>query len=70
MLNEQEKRDFVCELVSEIKADILEKVSRMPLDWDGIELREYIAERFASSRWSMTRTRRASFDNAILTQNL
>ena len=40
----QGKRDFLHEVLHNVKTDIMKKIPRMPEDWDGIELRWYIAE--------------------------
>jgi len=41
-----EKLKFINDLVDNVKMDIVKKVKDMPEDWDGIELRWYISERF------------------------
>lgn len=43
----QGKRDFIHELLHNVKTDIMKQVPKMPEDWDGIELRWYISEKFA-----------------------
>ncbi len=40
------KLRFINDLTDNVKMDIIKKVKDMPEDWDGIELRWYIAEKF------------------------
>ena len=41
-----EKMHFVAELIEGVRKDIFLKVPLMPEEWDGHELRRYIADRF------------------------
>ena len=41
-----EKLRFINDLTDNVKMDIIKKVKDMPEDWDGVELRWYIAEMF------------------------
>jgi len=41
-----EKLKFINDLVDSVKMDIVKKVKDMPEEWDGIELRWLIAEKF------------------------
>jgi hypothetical protein len=45
-MNEEEKRIFVANLCDDIRNSILRRVERMPDEWDGIELRQFIADEF------------------------
>lgn len=55
------KRRFIRELCNRIRDEVSAKVPSMPTEWDGHELRIYLAERFADSasvsslvqRWPM-----------------
>jgi len=44
--NKAEKKAFIAELIQNNKAIILSKLDKLPQNWDGIELRWYIAEQF------------------------
>lgn len=44
-MNRIEKEEFVTSLVDSIKRDIIAAIPKMPDEWDGDELREYIAEK-------------------------
>lgn len=74
-MTKREKRVFVRELIGSVKKSVLANVDRMPDEWDGIELREYIADKFADSKaFSKGRPhlkRRASdYRNEVLVRNL
>jgi hypothetical protein len=40
-MNRQEQYNFVRELIGNVEGSILEKLNRIPEDWDGHELRVY-----------------------------
>lgn len=42
----QNKLTFISELIDNVRDEIIIKVGDMPEDWDGVELRWYIAEKF------------------------
>lgn len=46
-LTQSQKRKIVRQLVNAVRDDILAVIPKMPEEWDGIELREYIADSFA-----------------------
>lgn len=50
-MNQKEKRRFVKELVRSVAAEVVANISRMPDEWNGHELREYLADKFAESRF-------------------
>mgnify|MGYP001574909089 FL=1 len=43
---QQEKKEFIESLVNAVRDDISGKIDAMPENWDGIEVRQYIADRF------------------------
>ena len=47
---QREQRDFIVELCDGIKSIILQKLTRIPAEWDGHELRELIADTFDRER--------------------
>ena len=63
-----EKKKFIQQLVSNIEADLVSKIPRMPKEWDGVELRKYIADVFAGCVLSgtMSRGRLKEYNNTIL----
>jgi len=46
-MNYEGKVKFICNLFDSCRDAILERVKDMPESWDGMELRQYIAEEFA-----------------------
>lgn len=71
-----EKRVFVDELISRVQAEIVAKIPKMPDEWDGHELRRYIADQFEDcARMSQCspgndRKRRSYYTNNVLVNNL
>lgn len=60
-MDTQRKLRLINELVDNVKADIIKEVSKMPEEWNGIELRWYISEKFAEvvfGGWHDKRTKR------------
>jgi len=56
-----EKLNLIHELIDNVKMDIIKVVRDMPEEWDGIELRWLIAEKFAmevGTRFKDKRSRR------------
>jgi hypothetical protein len=47
-VNKADKEKFVRSLCDSVRDDVLERVSVMPEEWNGIELRAYLAEKFSS----------------------
>lgn len=45
-MNLRERVDFVHDLVDAVKRDVVDKADLMPDEWDGEELRRYLADRF------------------------
>lgn len=44
-LTKKEKRAFIRELMGAMQKSLLAEVERMPPEWDGVELRQLIADR-------------------------
>lgn len=65
------KKKFIKELCDNIRDETIGKIPLMPPEWDGHELRVYLAEQFVSAAGMSTlnspqgRTRKADYDNAI-----
>lgn len=84
-MTKKEKRAFMRELTRNILRDALAKVPNMPEEWDGHELRRYLADKFLASAdmtqvapsprwrkaaWGTDRKRTAAYRNTIATTNL
>ena len=70
-----EKSAFVHDLIDSVRAELLRDIAaeKIPEHWDGIELREWIAERFARSMAAMLRKdkrRMRAYRNEVLIRNL
>lgn len=46
-MDNKDKKEFVEQLIDNIKNDILSRIEAMPENWDGVELRMYIRDKFA-----------------------
>lgn len=64
-----DKRRFVRELLKSVGNDILSKTDFMPLEWDGVELRRFVAQRFDDWRigddGDFGRRRKRDYENAV-----
>ena len=70
-LSRQAKRIFLRELIDNVKREILDAVEKMPEEWDGHELRAFVAYRFKQADFvRMPRSRKHAFNNEILVRNL
>lgn len=67
-MTKTEQRQFVRELTNEIAQDVIRKIQkgRIPAEWDGIELRQMLADKFAASCARMFGQRKRDFENAFL----
>ena len=71
-MNSNEKVTFVNSLVESVRADIERKITdgSVPEDWDGHELRCYIARRFQLQVYPMDRKRSRDYVNTLTVSNL
>lgn len=60
-----EKIEFISSLTSAIAEDLIDKVDTLPEEWDGIELRELLADKFDAERIQMNRKRKSDFRNFV-----
>lgn len=68
-----EKLRFINDLTDNVKMDIIKKVADMPEEWDGIELRWYIAGKFSElpsygGSYSRRSKRYQDYRNFIMTK--
>lgn len=68
----REKKKFIRDLCERIHAELQVKVPLMPAEWDGHELRKYIAHHFAAADMStlMTGKRLRDYRNELIVRNL
>lgn len=71
-MTQAKQRRFIRELIRNVKKDVIANVPKMPEYWDGIELRQYIADKFTDCvfKSTMDRTRRRDYNNIVATKNL
>lgn len=71
-MDRNDKRRFIEDLTANIKEEIINRIPRMPEEWDGIELRRYIAEKFneLGNFGEMSRSRAKNYKNEVLVRNL
>lgn len=71
-MNANERIQFIRELTANVTSEIIEKNNRLPDDWNGIELRQYIADKFAASvfKGTMSIGRMRAYKNTVIINNL
>lgn len=71
-MTHSDKEIFIRSLVDRVRDDMITKLSNIPEEWNGIELRTWIADRFKQEdcRNQMSSTQRRAYRNDILTRNL
>lgn len=71
-MNQQEKTKFVLDITENLRNTLLEQVPKMPEEWDGIEIRQLLAD-LATSKFNyqpMNRSRKRAYKNTIMVNNL
>lgn len=73
-MTKAEKKKFIRDLVGSVRFLLLDRVDKVPEEWDGIELRQWIADTFAQQAYSHTLRRDPkrlkAFRNECLVRNL
>jgi len=73
-MDSNEKRRFIKDLCDNIKSTVVDSISKMPEEWDGIELRQLIADKARESTYILdrpeNRKRRREYRNEVLVRNL
>ena len=67
MTREQQKQ-FVVELTENVTKDMLKVIAYVPEEWDGHELRQWIADRFAQCSFTLKENKRRyrEYKNTVL----
>lgn len=68
-----EKVTFIAELIGNVQDGIIKKTDKLPENWDGIELRWYIADKFADAvmgSYDKRSKRYKDYENEVLVNNL
>lgn len=77
-MDQPRQEEFVNELVENVRKDVVRQImsGRIPSEWDGHELRQLLADRFAqAARMSDAMKdkrgkRRREYDNTVIVNNL
>ena len=73
-MTKRDQRRIVIELCNVLKKDMLTKLTdgKVPVEWDGIELRQWFADRAKSDfqYHLMSAKRRRAYNNDLLVRNL
>jgi hypothetical protein len=70
-LSKEEKKQFIQEFIGRVQESLLSKLDRVPEEWDGYELREWIADTFDFERQGMmSAKRRKDYKNEVIVRNL
>ena len=70
-MSAEEKHKFIAELVESVSTTVHANVDKMPEEWNGIELRQYLADKFADAAdYKMPRTRKLNYNNEVIVRNL
>jgi len=66
-MNVKEKKKFVLDVFAIVKQDILNRIHLMPDNWDGFELRQYIADKMQKdiAYLKMDKGRKRDYNNSI-----
>ena len=71
-MNQQEKTQFILDITTNLQNALLERVDKIPEQWDGIEIRQLlvdVAKRQFNYR-PMSPARKRSYNNTVLVKNL
>ena len=71
-MNQQEKTQFILDITDNLRDALLEQVSKMPDEWDGIELRQLVSD-MVTAKFNyrpMDRVRKRKYNQVVLEKNL
>lgn len=70
-MNKYEKIEFINSLIKTVQLEMLENIDKVPENWDGIELRMWIKEKFSNVVFgSISKKRRMNFVNDTIEHNI
>ena len=72
-MTKKDKKRFIGELTRSVTKTVLAKVNKMPEEWDGHELRQFLADHYqdcTSLIWKDYRSRYRAYKNERLVNNL
>ena len=70
-MTKKEQRQFIINICDNLKTNMLEKTESIPENWDGYELRQYLADKASEFLYlKMDKQRKKNYENDILINNL
>ena len=71
-MKKREQIKLVKDLTKSVAEGVVEAIraGKIPEDWDGIELRQLLADKFEFERIEMGRKRKKDYRNTVLVDNL
>jgi hypothetical protein len=72
-MSKEEKIHFIEEILEGLKEKAIKNVDKMPEEWDGWELRQYLADKAGEFVWEsmkQDRGRKRKYNNIIRTTDL
>jgi len=71
-MNAQEQMGFVSELMANVTEEIIKEIidGKIPENWDGIELRQLIADTCRYNAYPMSRSRKRAYNNTVIVNDL
>jgi len=73
VMTRDEQMEFVASLTNSIQMEVCTHIMKggVPEEWDGHELRQLLADKFAQASFiKMSRKRKSAYSNAVLVNNL
>jgi hypothetical protein len=72
MMNQSEQIQFIQNQMESIKRKIVDKIrdEQIPNEWNGFELRQYIADKCIEATANMGLSRKRKYNNEVLIRNL
>jgi hypothetical protein len=64
-MEKADKLRFIDDLIANMKASVVAAVDAMPEDWDGHEIRKYIADKCIGNVTAMTPRRLREYHNTV-----
>lgn len=70
-MKKDEQKQFIHDLISAVEGEMMDSLPRIPEHWEGIELRNWIADRFSRQVWrNWSKAEQKDYENDKLTLNL
>jgi hypothetical protein len=69
-MTKHEQTKLLEAIIDNMKASLMAKVENFPENWDGFEMRQYLADQFAQEARPMDRARMRNYRNDVMTRPL